>query len=128
MTSETPGTAYGRAIVVDDLASVELGRAHPIVYDREIGMQLLYEDPESGEEHYLIRYPDGLGADAHRHTAAHTIVVLKGKLEVNDRVIGSGAYCHVPAGEVMRHGPAEGGSCLFVIIFHGSSDVHPVED
>jgi quercetin dioxygenase-like cupin family protein len=128
VTSGKPGRAYGRAIVVDDLTSVELGRAQPIVYDREIGMRLLFEDPGSGEEHYLVRYPAGLGAGAHRHTAAHTIVVLEGRLEINDRVIGPGAYCHVPGGEVMRHGPAEGESCSFVIIFHGPSDVHPVED
>jgi quercetin dioxygenase-like cupin family protein len=128
VTPGKPSLHHGRAIVVDDLASVELGPARPIVYDRDIGMRLLYEDPESGEEHYLVGYPAGLGAGPHRHTAAHTIVVLEGRLEVNDQVVGPGAYCHFPAGEVMRHAPAEGQSCLFVIIFHGPSDVYPVED
>jgi quercetin dioxygenase-like cupin family protein len=64
-------------------------------------VRLLYEDPDSGAEHYLIRYPAGLNACLHRHTAAHTIVVLKGRLAVNE-VIGPGASCHFPAGETLN--------------------------
>lgn len=118
---------YGRAIIVDNLRSVELGQSQLVVYDREIGLRLLYQDPDSGAEHYLIRYPAGLKARSHRHTAAHTIVVLEGRLEVNNEVIGPGAYCHFPPGEVMRHAPAEDDSCLFVIVFHGPFDVEPID-
>jgi quercetin dioxygenase-like cupin family protein len=113
---------------VDNLASVELGSSRQPVYDRDFGLRRLHEDPESGEEHYLIRYPAGLKARPHRHTAAHTIVVLEGLLEVNGSVVGPGSYCHFPAGEVMKHAPADGQTCLFVILFHGPFDVYPVED
>jgi quercetin dioxygenase-like cupin family protein len=119
---------YGAAIIVDNLDSVQMDRSQPIIYDREIGVRLLYEDPESGGEHYLIRYPPGLNARVHRHSAAHTIVVLEGRLEVNDKIIGPGAYCHFPAGERMFHAPAGGEACLFVTIFHGPFDVEPVGD
>ena len=118
---------YGRAIVVDKLSSVELGRSQPIIYDREIGLRLLFQDPDSGEEHYLIRYPAGLKARLHRHTVAQTIVVLEGRLEVNNQIIGPGAYCHFPPGEAMWHAPAEDDSCLFVSMFHGVSDVEPID-
>jgi quercetin dioxygenase-like cupin family protein len=118
---------YGRAIIVDNLRSVVLGRSQLVVYDREIGLRLLYQDPDSGAEHYLIRYPAGLKARLHRHTAAHTIFVLEGRLEVNDEVIGPGAYCHFPPGETMRHAPAEDDSCLFVTVFHGPFDVEPID-
>jgi quercetin dioxygenase-like cupin family protein len=116
---------YGRATIVDHLSSIELDRSRSVIYDREIGLRLLYRDPDSGAEHYLIRYPAGLKTRPHRHTAAHTIVVLEGGLEVNDEVIGPGGYCHFPAGEAMNHAPADG-SCLFVIVFHGPVDVAPV--
>jgi quercetin dioxygenase-like cupin family protein len=63
----------------------------------------------------------------HRHTAAQTIVVLEGRLAVNDEVVGPGAYCHFSPGEPMFHAPAGDEPCLFVTIFHGASDVEPLE-
>ena len=117
---------HGDAIIVDALASAELRPGRSVVYDGEIGLRTLYEDPVTGAEHYLIRYPAGLRARLHRHTAAHTIVVLEGRLEVNGQVVGPGAYCHFPAGEPMVHAPAEG-PCLFVIIFDGPVDAEALE-
>jgi quercetin dioxygenase-like cupin family protein len=120
--------AYGRAVIVDSLASIELGTSRSAVYDREIGLHTLYADPDSGAEHYLIRYPAGLRTRLHRHTAAHTIVVIEGSLEVNGQVIGAGSYCHFPGGEAMRHAPEGDGSCLFVIIFDGPVDAQPINE
>ncbi|HEX2031641.1 MAG TPA: cupin domain-containing protein [Actinomycetota bacterium] len=120
--------AYGEAIILDRLGSVELEPARPVIYDRDIGLRLLHRDPATGAEHYVVRYPAGLRAVAHRHTAAQTIVVLEGRLHVNDRVIGPGGYCHVPPGETMRHAPAGGDPCLFLTVFHGPFDVEPVDD
>jgi quercetin dioxygenase-like cupin family protein len=122
---------HGTAIVVDQLRSLELrepGAAAAAVYDRPIGLHLLYEDPESGQEHYLVRYPQGLKGRLHRHTHAHTIVVLEGRLEVNGQLIGPGAYAHFPAHEPMRHQASDDGACLFVLIFHGAFDVEIVGD
>jgi quercetin dioxygenase-like cupin family protein len=98
------------------------------VYDRPIGLRLLHEDPGSGEEHYLVRYAAGTSGRWHRHTAAHTIVVLEGRLRVNGSEIGPHAYCHFVAGEPMRHEPAGDGPCLFLNLFHGPSNVEVVDD
>jgi quercetin dioxygenase-like cupin family protein len=117
---------YGDAIIFDNLDSVETRGSKIVVYDREIGVRLLYEDPQTGAEHYLIRYPAGLKARPHRHTAAHTFVVLEGRLAVNDHEVGPGSYCHFPAGEPMYHAPVGDEGCLFINIFHGPSDVEPL--
>ncbi len=119
------------ATIVDRLHSLELREpdaAAAAVYDRPIGLRLLYADSVSGEEHYLVRYPSGLKGRLHRHTAAHTIVVLEGQLEANGEVIGPGSYAHFPAGEPMRHQATEAGPCLFVLLFHGPFDVEVLHD
>ena len=111
----------------DDLSSLELDESQPVIYDRPIGLRLLYQDPESGAEHYLIRYPPNLRAQRHRHTAAHTIILLEGVMEANGQRLHAGAYAHFEAGSVHHHAPADGRACLFVIIFHGPFDVTPVD-
>ena len=81
-------------IAIENLPSLELeppGSAAAAIYDRPIGSRELNEDQQTAEEHYLIRYPAGTRGRAHRHTAAHTIVVLEGRLEANGRVFGPGA-------------------------------------
>lgn len=119
---------YGRAVIVEDLSAAELGVARSAVYDRAIGLRTLYENSDTGAEHYLIRYPRGLKTRLHRHTAAHTILVLEGRIQVNDQVVGPGSYCHFPAGEAMTHAPEGDDSCLFVIIFDGPVDALPVDE
>jgi quercetin dioxygenase-like cupin family protein len=120
----------GKAVVVDDLRGLALadpGASAAAVYDRPIGLRLLHQDHESGEEHYLIRYPAGVKGHVHRHTAAHTIVVLEGSLDANDEIIDPGSYAHFPAGIPMRHQSGGDEGCLFVIMFHGPFDVEVVE-
>jgi quercetin dioxygenase-like cupin family protein len=117
----------GDAIVVDTLSSVDAPGRKLAVYDREIGMKLLYEDPVSRAEHYLIRYPAGMKAKAHRHSVAQTIIVLEGRLLVNGRVIGPGSYCHFPPGEPMHHTSTDEEPCMFVTIFHGEADVEVLD-
>jgi len=116
----------GVATIVDNLHALELSEpsaAAAAIYDRPIGIAQLYQDPVSGEEHYLIRYPAGTKGRAHTHTAAHTFIVLEGKLDANGELIGPGAYAHFPAGEPMLHQATDEGPCLFVAIFHGAFDV-----
>ena len=117
---------YGSLTVVSDLATVPLPTSRQPIYDQEFGIRALHHDETSGGEHYLVRYPAGLRALPHRHTAAHTIVVLEGALEANGQIARAPSYCHFPGGEVMHHAPADGEGCLFVIMFDGPFDLLPV--
>ncbi len=115
------------AVVVDHLARTDLRDADVAIYDRPVGVSLLFRDPVTGAEHYLVRYPPQLVAARHRHSAAHTFVVLDGELEVNGRRVGPGSYCHFPAGTAMDHAPAGEEGCLFVAVFDGPQDVELLE-
>ncbi len=120
---------YGKATIIDNVSALELappGDAAAAVYDQPIALRLLYEDAASGEEHYVVRYPAGVRAQMHRHSAAHTIIVLRGRLFANGHTIGPGAYAHFPAGEPMVHQSTPDEPCLFVLLFHGPFDVEVV--
>ena len=121
------GDSGDGAVIVDGLRSLELDESQPAIYDRPIGLRLLHRDAFSAAEHYLVRYPAGLRAQSHRHSAAQTIVVLEGRLEANGEVVGPGAFCHFPAAQAMHHAPSGGEPCLFVTIFHGPFDVEPLD-
>jgi quercetin dioxygenase-like cupin family protein len=118
----------GETTVVEDLVALELEEDGSEIYDRPIGLRLLHRDDRTGAVHYLIRYPAGLQARRHTHTAAHTIVVIQGALSVDGRVVQAGGYAHFPAGVPMHHAPAPGTDCLFVIAFDGPLDVTPVDE
>ena len=115
-------------VIFDDLRS-RRGRPafFPDIYDRELELLALYQDPESGEEHYLARYPRGLKARWHRHSAAHTMIILEGQMEANGRVVGPLSYCHFPGGQPMHHAPVGDEDCVFILIFHGPFDVEVVD-
>jgi len=111
------------AAFFDDLRALELEPREMAVYDMPIGLRQLHQDPESGAEHHLVRYPPGMKARRHTHSVAHTIVVIDGAIEVDGQVLEAGSYVHHPANTVMHHQPAPGRGCLFVIMFHGPFDV-----
>jgi quercetin dioxygenase-like cupin family protein len=123
-----PRQAIVPPMVIPDLVSLELPPRKLLPYDRDIGLRLLHEDPDSGVELYVIEYPAGLKATWHRHSAAHAMLVLDGELEVNSEVIGAGSLARYPAGTPMHHAPARDASCRFLMIFEGVSDVALVED
>jgi quercetin dioxygenase-like cupin family protein len=121
-------TGRPAAILIPDLLDAELQPAQPVIYDTPIGLRQLHIDPHSGDEHYLVHYPQGMTAAWHQHSAAHTIIVLDGALSANGHLLGPGSYCHFPAGTPMHHQPADGSHCRFVTIFHGPFDVFPEEE
>jgi quercetin dioxygenase-like cupin family protein len=128
MTSDDEIEDSGKAVFFDRLASQDLTESQPVIYDRPIELRLLYRDAGSGAEHYLVRYPSGLRAQHHHHSAAHTIVVIEGALRADGRLLSAGSYAHFPAGTSMHHEPAAGQDCLFVILFDSPFDVYPAAE
>ena len=114
-------------VIVSDVRSLDLRTAVQPAYDRTFELQALYTDPRTGAEHFVVRYQPGTRAKWHRHSAAHTIVVLAGHLEANGQLLGPCGYAHYPGGTDMIHEPARNEGCTFVIIFDGPFDLELVD-
>ena len=111
------------ATLIPDVTSLPLSNSQPPIYDRPIELSPLRLDPVGAGEHYVIHYPTGLRTQRHLHTAAHSIVVLKGRLTVNGQLLESNGYAFLPGGQVHHHEPDEGAGCTFITFFHGAFDV-----
>ena len=114
-------------VIVVDVCSLALHTSEQPAYDRPFENQRLYTDPQTGAEHYVVRYRAGTKARWHRHTAAHTIVVVSGQLVANGQSLGPGGYAHFPGGTAMRHEPADDYDCTFVLIFDGPFDLDVIQ-
>ena len=110
-------------VIVADVCSLPLRVSEQPAYDRPFELRELYTDPGTGAEHYVVRYPAGTKARWHRHTAAHTMLVVAGMLVANGQPLGPGGYAHFPGGTAMLHEPADNHDCTFVLIFDGPFDL-----
>jgi quercetin dioxygenase-like cupin family protein len=110
-------------VIVEDVRTLALRSSVQPAYDRPFDLQALYVDPRSGAEHYVIHYPAGTKAKWHRHSAAHTMIVVAGELVANGEHLGVGGYAHFPGGTEMLHEPAANHDCTFVLIFDGPFDL-----
>lgn len=72
----------------------------PGVYNK-----VLFSDPVTGFTIELARVEEGAAFPAHYHTTMQTLFLISGRLRSNDRVIESGTFNVIPAGEL--HGPFE---------------------
>jgi quercetin dioxygenase-like cupin family protein len=111
------------AVIHPDLHAIPLRTTEQPVYDQPFELQLLHQDQRTGAEHYVVCYRPGTRARPHRHTAAHTIVVIDGHMTVDGQTLGPGGYAHHPGGTRMLHEPTGDESCTFVLIFDAPFDL-----
>lgn len=114
-------------VIVSDVGSLALRRAEQPAYNQPFDLHELYQDPRTGAEHYVVRYRAGTKARWHRHSAAHTMIVVAGELVANGQRLGPGGYAHFPGGTAMHHEPGDEHECTFVLIFDGPFDLTVIE-
>jgi quercetin dioxygenase-like cupin family protein len=114
-------------VIVADVCALSLRTSEQPAYDRPFELDVLYTDPTTGAEHFVVRYRVGTKAKWHRHSSAHTIVVVSGRLVVNGQALGPGGYAHFAARTAMLHEPAEEHDCTFVLIFDGPFDLEIID-
>lgn len=71
---------------------------------RTIYRKDLVQDPETGMEVRVVRYPAGVMNVWHTHPCAHGMYVLEGTLVTHAGNYGAGTFLWFPEGLVMEHG------------------------
>jgi quercetin dioxygenase-like cupin family protein len=66
--------------------------------------KLLLQDPDTGMEIRLLRYPAGVVIPWHTHPCGHGIYVLEGTLTTHEGSYSPGCFVWFPAGSAMWHG------------------------
>jgi glyoxylate utilization-related uncharacterized protein len=91
----------------------------------------LREDPKTGAVELFARYPAGHVFPPHWHTANERIVLIEGRLSIEDsdaqRLIEPGGYAYLPATEVQSMTCASQARCSFYVFWDAPLDFHPAK-
>jgi quercetin dioxygenase-like cupin family protein len=97
-------------------------------FNEKLGRNLyrknLFEDPETGMEVRLVRYPAGVVNPRHTHPCAHGMYVLEGTLVTQEGAYGPGHFVWFPEGLVMEHGAAADQDVVVVFITNKRFEIH----
>lgn len=83
----------------------------------------LHEDPETGANVFVMRYPAGFTNPWHHHDCSHGIYVLKGVLNTPIGKFGPGSYVWFPEGSVHYHGATAESDVTFLFITNKKFDI-----
>jgi quercetin dioxygenase-like cupin family protein len=89
--------------------------------------KLLVQDPDTGMEVRLLRYPAGFVATWHTHPCAHGIYVLEGTLFTHAGNYGPGSFVWFPEGMLMEHGATPQEDAVVVFITNKKFEINFVE-
>jgi len=86
--------------------------------------KLLVQDPDTGMEVRLVRYPAGFTATWHTHPCAHGMFVLEGTLVTHAGNYGPGSFVWFPEGMLMEHGATAETEVVALFITNKKFDIH----
>ena len=84
----------------------------------------LMEDPDTGMEIRLVKYPAGVINKLHTHPCAHGMFVLEGTLVTHDGQYGPGNFVWFPEGQVMEHGATAEHDVVVLFITNKPFEIH----
>jgi quercetin dioxygenase-like cupin family protein len=97
-------------------------------YNEHLGRTLyrknLVQDPDTGMEVRLVRYPAGVINTRHTHPCAHGMYVLKGTLVTHAGRFSPGSFVWFPEGCVMEHGAAAEADVVVLFITNKPFEIH----
>ena len=89
--------------------------------------EILTKDEQSGLEISVAYYPAGYHTILHRHTIAHGMYVLNGRLQTNEGLLEPGDFIWFPEGTAMEHGAPQDSDCTVLFVTNGPFDIEYLE-
>ena len=83
---------------------------------RNLYRKMLYEDPDTGADIRMVKYPAGVINPTHTHPCGHGMYVLEGTLVTHKGSYGPGSFVWFPEGEVMEHGASPAADVIVLFI------------
>lgn len=89
----------------------------------------LREDPKTGSVELFARYPAGHIFPPHWHTGNERIVLIEGRIAIEDgpdrRFVEPGGYAYLPARQVQKMTCVSNTRCSFYVFWDAPLDFHP---
>jgi quercetin dioxygenase-like cupin family protein len=97
-------------------------------FNEKLGVSLyrknLLEDPDTGIEIRLVRYPAGVVNPLHTHPCGHGMYVLEGVLVTHEGRFGPGSFVWFDEGETMEHGATAEQDAVVLFITNKPFQIH----
>jgi quercetin dioxygenase-like cupin family protein len=84
----------------------------------------LFQDPDTGMQVRIVRYPAGFINPWHTHHCAHGMYVLEGTLVTHEGSYGPGSFVWFPEGPAMQHGATAERDVTVLFITNKPFDIH----
>ena len=84
----------------------------------------IFQDPDTGMQVRIVRYPAGFVNPWHTHHCAHGMYVLEGTLVTHDGSYGPGSFVWFPEGSEMQHGATAEEPVTVLFITNKPFDIH----
>ena len=84
----------------------------------------LFQDPDTGMQVRIVRYPAGFINPWHTHHCAHGMYVLEGTLVTHEGSYGPGSFVWFPEGPEMQHGATAEEAVTVLFITNKPFDIH----
>ncbi|MEZ5394004.1 MAG: cupin domain-containing protein [Bryobacterales bacterium] len=84
----------------------------------------IFQDPDTGMQVRIVRYPAGFINPWHTHHCAHGMYVLEGTLVTHEGRYGPGSFVWFPEGPEMQHGATAEEPVTVLFITNKPFDIH----
>lgn len=114
-------------MIVVDTATMPWEERYQAVLGKTHYRKFLVQDPDTGMEVRVHRYPAGYMTTWHSHTCAHGMYVLEGTLVAHPGSYGPGSFVWFPEGMRMEHGATAQKDVVVLFITNKKFDIRFAE-